>query len=33
MRINRRLAINLISVVLLGALMVGWVVTQVVGSR
>ena len=32
MRIERRLAINLISVVLLGVLMVGWVVTQVVGS-
>ena len=32
MRIDRRLRINLISVVLLGVLMVGWVVTQVVGS-
>ncbi|MPZ68498.1 MAG: MCE family protein [Actinobacteria bacterium] len=32
MRIDRRLRINLISVVLLGILMLGWVVTQVVGS-
>lgn len=32
MRLDRRLGINLISVVLLGLLMVGWVVTQVVGS-
>ncbi len=32
MRIDRRLAINLISVLLLGIVMVTWVVTQIVGS-
>jgi virulence factor Mce-like protein len=32
MKIDRRLAINLVSVLLLGLVMVGWVISQVVGS-